>query len=105
MENWIQKEINRLKGLGYFLILQPDQLEAIQGELHAGSRAEVFIQYDRPTVEALNRLFAQHNQVPPSHEVEKIARAFLPAFQVRTENLDLENNDRGIFIDFINQRI
>lgn len=105
MENWIQKEIYRLQGLNYMIILQADQRELLKGPLTPKSRAEVFLQYNRSTVEALNHLFAKHNQVPPNHELEKIVRAFLPEFKIKTENLDFENNDRGVFIDFINKPI
>ena len=104
MENWIQKEIDRLRGLNYFVILQPDQQEVLLGPVTESTRAEIFLQYDRQTVEALNHLFARHKQNPPSHEIEKIARAFLPQFKVKTENLDILNNDRGIFVDFINKQ-
>ena len=103
MKNWIQEEIDRLRGLNYSVILQLDQVEELQGHLTEDSRAEIFIQYDRATVEALNALFAKHNQNPPTHEIEKIANAFLPTFKIKTENLDLLNNDRGIFVDFVNQ--
>ncbi len=105
MKNWIQQEIDRLRGLHYTVILQWDQEQALQGALTHDSRAEIFIQYDRATVEALNALFAKHDQNPPAHEIEKIAHAFLPLFQIKTDHLDLLNNDRGIFVDFLNQRL
>jgi len=101
MENWIQKEIDRLRNLQYTLIYQTWDLP--EEPLGDDSRMTLFIQYDRPTIDALNHIFKEHNQSPPLSEIEKIAMSFLPEIKIKTEEVDYENNDRGIYVDFINQ--
>jgi len=101
MENWIQKEIDRLRNLHYFIIYQTWDIP--EEPLTDDSRMTLFIQYDRPSVEALNIIFKEHDQSPPMAEIEKIALSFLPEFKIKTEEVDFENNDRGIYVDFINQ--
>ena len=103
MENWIQKEIDRLQALNYSILCQEGDLP--KESLTSETKVPVFIQYNDETIEALNHLFTKHKQNPPLHEIEKLAIAFLPEFKIKTENLDFENNDRGILVDFINQPI